>query len=79
MYRKGNGQKYAEFGYPVTKLISSAARGSRDKYVESRRQSNDHTSTGHITDKTHMFTGYAPDNKRLINVHHCTSTRLLTG
>ena len=31
-----NGQKYAEFGYPVTKFISSAARGSRDRYVEPR-------------------------------------------
>ena len=34
MYRKDNGLKYAEFGYPVTKFISSAARSSRDRYVE---------------------------------------------
>ena len=36
MYRKDNGLKYAEFGYPVTKFISSAARSSRDRYVEPR-------------------------------------------
>ena len=34
MYRKENGLKYAEFGYPVTKFISSAAQSSRDRYVE---------------------------------------------
>ena len=34
MYRKENGLKYAEFGYPVTKLISSATQSSRDRYVE---------------------------------------------
>ena len=34
MYRKENGLKYAEFGYPVTKFISSAAQKSRDLYVE---------------------------------------------
>ena len=31
--RGENGQTCAEFGYPVTKFISSAARGSRDRYV----------------------------------------------
>ena len=36
MYRRENGQKYAEFGYPVTKFISSADRGSRGRYVEPR-------------------------------------------
>ena len=36
MYRKDNGLKYAKFGYPVTKFISSAARSSRDRYVEPR-------------------------------------------
>ena len=34
MYRKENGLKYREFGYPVTKFISSAAQSSRDRYVE---------------------------------------------
>ena len=34
MYRKENGLTYAEFGYPVTKFISSAAQSSRDQYVE---------------------------------------------
>ena len=34
MYRKENGLKYAGFGYPVTKFISSAAQSSRDRYVE---------------------------------------------
>ena len=34
MYRKENGLKYAEFGYPVTKFISSVAQSSRDRYVE---------------------------------------------
>ena len=34
MYRKENGLKYAEFGYPVTKFISSAAQSSCDLYVE---------------------------------------------
>ena len=34
MYRKENGLKYAEFGYPVTKFIFSAAQSSRDQYVE---------------------------------------------
>ena len=34
MYRKENGLKYAEFGYPVTKFISSAAQSSRDRYVQ---------------------------------------------
>ena len=37
MYRKENGLKYAEFGYPVTKFISSAAQSSRDRYVEPER------------------------------------------
>ena len=34
MYRRENGLKYAEFGYPVTKFISSAIQSSRDWYVE---------------------------------------------
>ena len=34
MYRMENGLKYAEFGYPVTKFISSAAQSSRDRHVE---------------------------------------------
>ena len=34
MYRRENGLKYAEFGYPVTKFISSAAQSSRDRHVE---------------------------------------------
>ena len=34
MYRRENGLKYAEFGYPVTKFISSVAQSSRDRYVE---------------------------------------------
>ena len=34
MHRKENGLKYAEFGYPVTKFISSAAQSSRNRYVE---------------------------------------------
>ena len=34
MYRRENGLKYAEFGYPVTKFISSAAQSSRDRNVE---------------------------------------------
>ena len=34
MYQKENGLKYAEFGYPVTKFISSTAQSSRDRYVE---------------------------------------------
>ena len=34
MYRKENGLKYAEFSYPVTKFISSAAQSSRDRFVE---------------------------------------------
>ena len=37
MYRKENGLKYAEFGCPVTKVISSAAQSSRDRYVEPGR------------------------------------------
>ena len=38
MYRRENGLKYAEFGYPVTKFISSAAQSSRDRHVEPRGQ-----------------------------------------
>ena len=40
MYRRENGVKYiyAEFGYPVTKFISSAAQSSRDRHVEPRSQ-----------------------------------------
>ena len=34
MYRRENGLKYAEFGYPVTKFISSAAQSSRNRHVE---------------------------------------------
>ena len=34
MYQKENRLKYVEFGYPVTKFISSAAQSSRDRYVE---------------------------------------------
>ena len=34
MYRRENGLKYAEFGYPVTKCISSAVQSSRDLHVE---------------------------------------------
>ena len=34
MYRRENGLKYAEFGFPVTKFISSAAQSSRDRHVE---------------------------------------------
>ena len=34
MYRRENGLKYAEFGYPVTKFISTAAQSSRDRHVE---------------------------------------------
>ena len=34
MYRKENGLKYAEFGYPVTKFIFSDAQSSRDRCVE---------------------------------------------
>ena len=34
MYRRENGLKYAEFGYPVTQFISSAAQSSRDRHVE---------------------------------------------
>ena len=34
MYRSENGLKYAEFGHPVTKFISSAAQSSRDRHVE---------------------------------------------
>ena len=33
MYRKENGLKYAEFGYPVTKVIY-AAQSSRNRYEE---------------------------------------------
>ena len=38
MYRRENGLKYAEFGYPVTKFISSAAQSSRDWHVEPKSQ-----------------------------------------
>ena len=38
MYRRENGLKYAEFGYPVTKFISSAPQSSRDRHVEPRGQ-----------------------------------------
>ena len=38
MYRRENGLKYAEFGYPVTKFISCAAQSSRDRHVEPRSQ-----------------------------------------
>ena len=38
MYRRENGLKYAEFGYPVTKFISSVAQSSRDRHVEPRCQ-----------------------------------------
>ena len=34
MYRRENGLKYAEFDYPVTKFIASAAQSSRDRDVE---------------------------------------------
>ena len=34
MYWGENGLKYAEFGYPVTKFISSASQSSRDRHVE---------------------------------------------
>ena len=34
MYLRENGLKYAEFGYPVTKFISSAAQSSRDRHLE---------------------------------------------
>ena len=33
---EGKRTKYAELGNSVTKFISSAARGSRDRYVEPR-------------------------------------------
>ena len=34
MYWRENGLKYAEFGYPVTKFISSATQSSRNRHVE---------------------------------------------
>ena len=34
MYRRENGLKYAEFGYPVTKFISPASQSSRDRDME---------------------------------------------
>ena len=49
MYRRENGLKYAEFGYPATKFISSATQSWKLS-----------TSTGHVTGKTHvnrMYTG----------------------
>ena len=38
MQRRANGQKSAEFGYPVTKFIPSVARCCRDRYVGHRSQ-----------------------------------------
>ena len=38
MYRRENGLKPVEFGYLVTKFISSAAQRSRDRHVEPRCQ-----------------------------------------
>ena len=72
MYRRENGLKYAEFGYPVTKFISSVAQSSRARHV---KLSNDRTSTGHVTEKR-ALTGCVP-NKRSINGYHRTSNGLV--
>ena len=74
MYRKENGLKYAEFGYPVTKFISSAAQSSSDRDVE--HGSLAMTVNGHVTGKR-TLTGCIPDNKRSINGYHRTSNGLV--
>ena len=75
MYQRENRLKYAEFVYPVTKFISSAAQSSHDRHVEPRSQA----MTVRATDiwEKHTLTGCVPDNKRSINVYHRTSNGLV--
>ena len=76
MYRRENGLKNAEFGYPVTKFISSAAQSSRDRLVEPRSQAMTVRAPNMERGKR-MLTGCVPDNKRSINGYHRTSNGLV--
>ena len=76
MHRRENGLKYAEFGYPVTKFISSAAQSSRDRHVETGSL----TMTVRAPDmqrEKRTLTGYVPDNKRPITGYHRTRNGLV--
>ena len=76
MYRRENGLKYAEFGYPVTKFISSAAQSSRDRHVEPRSQAMTVRAPEMLREKR-MLTGCVPDNKLSTNGYHRTSNEHL--